>query len=63
VTDAERATLFASIGVSAVYNPDRNDVQLEGSSPLLQQRVGGPPTLIVTGVSNLGPTQLDRMFA
>ena len=27
-TDAERATLYASIGVSAVYNPDRNEVRL-----------------------------------
>jgi hypothetical protein len=27
-TDAERAALYASIGVSAVYNPERNEVRL-----------------------------------
>jgi hypothetical protein len=27
-TDAERATLYASMGVSAVYNPERNEVRL-----------------------------------
>ena len=27
-TDAERAALYASMGVSAVYNPERNEVRL-----------------------------------
>jgi hypothetical protein len=28
VSDTERAALHASMGVSAAYNPDRNDVRL-----------------------------------
>ena len=40
VTDAERATLYTSMGVSAVYNPARTRSAL-ASTPLLQQRVGG----------------------
>jgi hypothetical protein len=39
-THEERASLYEAIGVSAVYNPERNQVRL-GPTPLLQQRVGG----------------------
>jgi hypothetical protein len=39
-TDAKRSALYEAIGVSAVYNPEQNQVRL-GADPLLQQRVGG----------------------
>ena len=39
-TTEERAALYASIGVSAVYDSHRNK-SAWASTPLLQQRVGG----------------------